>query len=101
MIVHRAGERRSSHIAGVRSSFSADTTETIAALQVERWRVMTAPEKLELVRVMTRGVLRLEREGLRLREPTLSEKEVMRRIAARRIGEDLACRFYGASRAEG
>jgi len=74
---------------------SADTSDAAAEMQRARWRAMSPRERLIQVCASTRAVLRLEREGIRLREPMLGEGDAFRRMAGRRLGETLATRVYG------
>ena len=73
---------------------SPDTSPAAAALQVQAWRRLGPAEKLALVRTLSTAVLRLEWEGLRLREPTLEAPACARRLAERRLGAELARRVY-------
>jgi len=74
---------------------SSDTSVAAATLQVEAWRRLAPAEKLAMVRALTAAVLRLEREGLRRREPTLDATTCARRLAERRLGSALAQQVYG------
>lgn len=73
---------------------SADTTAEAAEVQFAAWRAMSPAEKLALVGSITTMVLRLEREGLRRRNPTFSEEELHQAAIVRRLGPALANRVY-------
>ena len=81
-------------------SLSADTTAAAAAVQFAAWRAMTPAEKLAVVGSITTMVLRLEREGLRRRNPTFSEEELHHAAIVRRLGRALADRVYPLSSRE-
>lgn len=72
-----------------------DTSADIAARQVARWREMQPAEKLELVRDLNRTVLQLQEAGIRQRHPGITDAQVFRMIAERRLGKELAERVYG------
>jgi len=81
-----------------RSPLSVDTSRAAADLLFAAWRVMSPAAKLAQVRELTRTGLVLERAGLRILHPQLSEEETFRLLAERRLGMSLAARIYGASR---
>ena len=57
---------------------------------------MTPAEKLRRVRDLTRGAALLSLAGLRLRHPDESDAQLLRRLAALRLGEDAIARAYDA-----
>lgn len=74
---------------------SLDTTPDIAARQMARWRAMSPAEKLALVRELNLSLLGLERAGIRLRQPGITDQEIARIVADRRLGVELARRVHG------
>lgn len=75
---------------------SSDTSAAAAAVQLAVWRAMSPTQKLEQVGALTKAVLLLEREGLRLRHPTLGPDELHRAAMVRRLGPELAARVINA-----
>jgi hypothetical protein len=57
--------------------------------------------KLELVDQLNQSVKLLALSGLRHRYPSASEAQLRRRLAGLLLGEDLACKAYGALPEEG
>lgn len=82
----------------VDAPLSADTTADAESVQIARWRAMSPAEKLALVDALTVMVLRLQREGLRLRQPKLDDSAAFRILVGLRLGEELATRAYGQPR---
>lgn len=78
------------------SPLSADTSTDAANAQFSAWRAMTPGEKLVQVRELTKAVLWLEREGLRLRHPELSSEDLHWAAIARRLGPELFMRVYSS-----
>jgi len=75
-----------------------DTHPDIAARQMARWRAMSPSEKLELVRALNLSLLELERAGIRMRQPGITDQEIARIVADRRLGVELAEKVYGPRR---
>jgi hypothetical protein len=73
---------------------AADTTVEAERIQVERWRRMTPLEKARAVTEVSRAVQELSLAGLRIRHPGASERECLLRLAALKLGRDLACEIY-------
>lgn len=57
--------------------------------------------KLEMVDQLNQAVKLLALTGLRQRYPDASEAQLHRRLASLLLGEDLACKAYGALPEEG
>lgn len=55
---------------------------------------MTPSAKLAQVRELTKAVLWLEREGLRLRHPTFGPEALRHAAIERRLGPELTARAY-------
>ena len=77
---------------------SADTTAEAAAVQFAAWRAMSPAEKLALVGSLSEMALRLEREGIRMRNPSMSEEEIRRAVLVKRVGPELAAKVLGDDR---
>jgi len=73
---------------------AADTTAEAERMQVQRWRRMTPLEKARAVTEISRAVQELSLAGLRIRHPGASERECLLRLAALKLGRDLACEIY-------
>ena len=73
---------------------SADTTAEAERILIERWRRMTPLEKARSVTEVSRAVQELSLAGLRMRHPGASEREGLLRLAALKLGRDLACEIY-------
>ena len=73
---------------------SADTTREAEDFQVQRWRAMTAADKLELVASMCRAIDRLALAGIQERHPHATQRERFLRLAVLKLGIDLATRVY-------
>lgn len=63
-------------------------------IQAERWRRMTAAEELRAVTEATLAVQELSLAGIRMRHPGASDRECMLRLAALKLGRNLACEVY-------
>lgn len=77
---------------------SADTTAEAAEAQFAVWRAMSPAEKLALVGSLSAMVLRLEREGIRMRNPSMSEEDIRRAVLVKRLGPELAAKVLGDGR---
>ncbi len=73
---------------------SADTTAEAAAVQFAAWRRMSPAEKLAQVESLNATVLLLEREGIRMRNPSMTEEELRRAVLVKRLGPELAERVF-------
>lgn len=79
-----------------------DTHPKIDALLIEGYRKMTAAQKLERVRGLTRAVQELAILDVRRRHPNADSREQELRVASRWIEPDLMVRAFGwDARAEG
>jgi hypothetical protein len=59
---------------------------------------MSPAEKLALVGSLSEMALRLEREGIRMRNPSMSEEEIRRAVLVKRVGPELAAKVLGDDR---
>jgi hypothetical protein len=73
---------------------SGDTSPDVEARQVEAWRRMSPADRLRLVSEASRAVIELSQAGIRRRYPQASEREVFLRLAAIRLGVEIARRVY-------
>jgi hypothetical protein len=80
--------------AGYRTQ-SADTAYDIERRLIDTWRRMPAVEKARQLVDCCRMVEQLSMDGVRLRHPNASEREVFLRAAALRLGRDLTIEVYG------
>ena len=74
---------------------ASDTSSVVAAKVVERWRGMSAGEKLEQVAELNRACEQLSEAGVRVRWPGAGDDEVRYRVLALRLGCDLIFDVYG------
>lgn len=72
-----------------------DTSPEAERVQRDMWRRMSPAEKLNLMRGLTRSVMELERIGFRMRNPGITDAQLFRAIADRRLGTELAAKVYG------
>lgn len=79
---------------------SADTTAEAAEVQFAAWRRMSPAEKLAQVESLNATVLLLEREGIRMRNPSMSEEDLRRAVLVKRLGPELAGRLFPADTRE-
>lgn len=79
-------------------SLSADTTAEAAEAQIAAWRRMSPAEKLAQAELLNAKELLLEREGLRMRNPSISEEEIRRAVLVKRLGPELAAKVLGDDR---
>jgi hypothetical protein len=77
-----------------RALLSDDTSAAAERIQVGRWRQMSSVEKVRAVSELSRAAQELALAGIRLRHPGASERECQLRLAALKLGHDLACRVY-------
>ena len=81
----------SSHLA----HFSPDTSPDAEAVQVARLRAMSIADRFELLRSLILFNDQISRAGIRLRHPSVGERELGLRAAALRRGDDVVRRCYG------
>ena len=72
-----------------------DTDPAIDAILIEGYRRMSASEKLQRVRAMTRAVQELALLDIRRRHPDADEREQALRLASRWIEPELMVRTFG------
>jgi hypothetical protein len=77
-----------------RGVLSADTSRAAEDIQVERWRAMSPSERADLISSLCRTVDAFALAGIKLRHPGASERECFLRLAAIKLGADLARRVY-------
>jgi hypothetical protein len=82
----------------VTEPLSVDTTPAATEAQFAAWRRMSPAEKLAQVELLNAKELLLEREGLRMRNPSISEEEIRRAVLVRRLGPELAAKVLGDDR---
>ena len=73
----------------------ADTSRGVVGLVEDRWRTMSAIDKLDVVTDLNRACDQLSASGVRRRYPEASDAEVQRRVVALRLGRELMVRVYG------
>jgi hypothetical protein len=78
----------------VSNRLSADTSAEVERLQIERWRAMSAVEKLAIVTGLTRAAFELAAAGVRRRYPEATEGEQFLRLAIVTLGPELARKAY-------
>ena len=74
---------------------AVDTPGEVMDLVVERWRAMSAADKLGAVAELNRACDQLSESGVCRRHPGASEQEVQHRVFALRLGRDLMVDVYG------
>ena len=74
-----------------------DTTAAARSQQTALWRSMDETEKLLAIRDLCSSVDSLARVGILLDHPTATETDVLRHLAARRFGSELAEAAFGPS----
>lgn len=77
---------------------SVDTTSAATEAQFAAWRRMSPAEKLAQVELLNAKELLLEREGIRMRNPSISEEEIRRAVLVKRLGPELAAKVLGDDR---
>jgi hypothetical protein len=82
----------------VTEPLSVDTTPAATEAQFAAWRRMSPAEKLAQVELLNAKELLLEREGLRMRNPSISEEEIRRAVLVKRLGPELAAKVLGDDR---
>lgn len=81
-----------------RRAQAEDTSFEAERAQFEIYGRMTAAEKLERVRALSRSANRLALVGLRRRHPDENEETLRARLVEMRLGSDLARRLRRARR---
>ncbi len=61
----------------------------------DRWRTMSAVDKLGVVADLNRACDQLSASGVRRRYPAACDDEVRRRVVALRLGRELMVTVYG------
>lgn len=74
-----------------------DTSATARSQQIAAWRSMSEAEKLLAFRDLCSSVDSLARIGILRDHPTATETEVLRHLATRRFGPELAEATFGAT----
>lgn len=69
----------------VTKPLSPDTTSEVAAMQFAAWRAMSAAAKLRQLHEMSLVIERLERAGVRHRNPAASEEELRHLVVEQRF----------------
>ncbi len=77
------------------SALPSDTDPKVEALLIERYRAMSAAEKLEIVRRLNRSLIALSEAGVRKRHPGIGERELCLRVAALRLPRETMVRVFG------
>jgi len=67
----------------------SDTSPELSARVVERWRAVSATEKVDLVDELNRACAALATAGVRQRHPDADEDEVRLRVIALSVPRDL------------
>jgi hypothetical protein len=70
-----------------------DSAPEIEERQIEAWRAMTPAAKLRLVSELVRATEELALVGVRLRHPSVSEREERLRLAALRLDRATVVRW--------
>jgi hypothetical protein len=73
-----------------------DTSAEARSRQVDAWRSMSETEKLLAFRDLCASVDSLARVGILLDHPAATENDVLRHLATRRFGSELAEAAFGA-----
>jgi hypothetical protein len=78
------------------STLSPDTHPQMEAMQIELLRSVSPTRKMEMLAQLNQSAHLLAMAGLRSRYPQATETELKRRLAGLLLGEELACKVYGA-----
>lgn len=78
------------------SALFPDTHPKIEALQIELWRQASPTRKMQMLAQLNAAARTLALAGLRARYPQANESELRRRLAGLLLGEETACKVYGA-----
>jgi hypothetical protein len=79
---------------------SADTSHEAEAFLIDRYRAMTPAQKLEQFRALCRTSQMLAAAGIRHRDPSASEQDVLVRLAAMRLPAALVRQLEERRRAD-
>ena len=74
---------------------STDTDPQTAARLAERWRLMSAADKVRIVEELNEHTSALARAGVRRRFPDADRDEVEMRVTALKVGRQLMIDAYG------
>lgn len=74
---------------------SADTHPEVERMLIERWRGMSAGEKLRIVDELTMAARAMAMAGLRSQYPNEGEESIRLRLAERILGRDTVLQAYG------
>jgi hypothetical protein len=88
------GDAPSRYTQVVSNRLSADTSAEVERLQIERWRAMSAAEKVAIVTGLTRAAFELAAAGVRQRYPGATDREQFLRLAIVTLGPELARKAY-------
>lgn len=72
-----------------------DTSPEIAEKLAARYAAMTPAEKMQRVRDLTIAACEMSLAGLRSRHPQATERQLLRLLADRLLGHELARAVYG------
>jgi hypothetical protein len=75
-----------------------DTSPEARSEQIARWRAMSDTEKLLAFRDLCASVDQLARTGILIDDPEATETDVLRHLAMRRFGPELAQAAFGPAR---
>ncbi|MDX9852136.1 MAG: hypothetical protein RBT01_16615 [Anaerolineaceae bacterium] len=78
------------------STLFPDTHPKMEDLQIELWRLASPTRKMEMLAQLNQSARLLALTGLRSQYPYSSETELRRRLAGLLLGEEIACKVYGA-----
>ena len=76
------------------TALPADTDPAAYEMLIARWRTMTLPERFAVVEQLCADVELMARAGIASTDPELSEHEILRELARRRFGHELADAAY-------
>jgi hypothetical protein len=77
-----------------RSPVPADTDSAVFALLVDRWRTMTTVERMQQTDQLCRDIESIAVAGITSLHPEYDQRAVVRELARRRYGEQLAAATY-------
>lgn len=66
------------------------------ALQIELWRSASTTQKKQMLAKLNQSARLLGLTGLHSQYPQSSETELRRQLAGLLLGEEIACKVYGA-----
>lgn len=82
------------HLRGVRL-FGDDTSPEVERHLIAAYRRMSGADKIARVRALNRATIALAMADIRRRHPQADEREVLLRLASRRLGADIAREALG------